>query len=330
MTTPLPPARAATQNAALRDAQIEALRAFNRFYTKRIGALDEALLGAPFTLTEARTLLEIAHRDRPSASAIATALALDPGYLSRLLSGFERRELIARQPDEDDARKQTIALTDLGRTTVADLEQRSRAQVGALLDGLSAPARMKLINAVAAIEATLPEPNAAAPDVRLRAHRPGDLGWVISRHAALYAEEYGWDGSFEAMVADVALDFLRRHDPARERCFIAERIPRGMAPAGVAERIGSATIVAEDARTAKLRLVFVEPQARGLGVGRRLVRACLDFAREAGYARATLWTNDVLTAARTLYEREGFALVSEEPHHSFGVDLIGQVFDRDL
>jgi DNA-binding MarR family transcriptional regulator/N-acetylglutamate synthase-like GNAT family acetyltransferase len=297
-----------------------AVRRFNRFYTRRIGVLQEGLLKSPFSLTEARVLYELAQREDATASALARELDLDPGYLSRILKGFEEQGLILRNSCSLDARQTLLRLTDLGRAAFLPLDRHSEEEVGALLASLPSSAQRRLIAAMAEIEALLEAPARAAPYV-LRPHRPGDLGWIIHRHGALYAEEYGWDQSFEALVAEIAAKFLRDFDPRWDCCWIAER---------EGEILGSALVVRESEAVAKLRLLLVEPRARGLGIGRRLVAECLAFARRAGYRRMTLWTNDVLHAARRIYEQAGFQLTAEAPHHAFGKDLISQTWEREL
>ncbi len=303
------------------DARIAAVRRFNRFYTKEIGVLREGLADSPFSLTEARVLFELAQRSATTASELARDLDLDPGYLSRILRRFEGVGLLARSPSPDDARQSLLRLTAAGEAAFAPLNQGSREEIATLLSRLPAADQERLVAAMSTIETLL----AAAPETRapfrLRTHQIGDMGWVIHRHAVLYAREHGWDGSFEAMVAEVAAAFLNNFDAARERCFIAE-IEGGV--------VGSAFLVRASAEVAKIRLVYVEPRARGLGIGRRLIGECLDFARAKGYRRVTLWTNNVLLAARSLYESTGFRLVAEEPHRSFGQDLIGETWERDL
>jgi DNA-binding MarR family transcriptional regulator/GNAT superfamily N-acetyltransferase len=302
-------------------ARIEAVRRFNRFYTRRIGVLQEGLLASDFSLTEARVLYELAHREGSSAAALARELGLDPGYLSRILAAFARRGLISKAPAPADGRQSLLALTAAGRAAFAPLDARSRAEVGALLARLSAPEQRRLIAAMDAIEELLGEDDAARAPYVLRPHQPGDIGWVIHRHGVLYAEEYGWDQTFEALVAEIAGRFVTNFDARRERCWIAER-------AGAI--VGSVFLVRESDAVAKLRLLLVEPEARGLGIGRRLVSECIRFARQAGYRTITLWTNDILVAARAIYIAAGFTLVAEERHHSFGHDLVGQNWELGL
>ena len=304
-----------------REDRIAAVRRFNRFYTRHLGALNHGFLRSPFSLTEARVLYEIAHRDRPTATEIARDLGLDAGYVSRILKAFRARTLIDSEASEADGRRNLLALTAQGGRAFAALDKASRDDVDALLAGLPAPEQTRLLGAMATIEDLLDDRPAEAAPYLLRPHQPGDMGWVVHRQAVLYTQEYGWDGTFEALVAEIAAQFLRDFDPARERCWIAERD---------GEIVGSVFVVRRSDEVAKLRLLYVEPKARGLGIGRRLVAECIRFAKAAGYRKMTLWTNDVLTAARHLYEAAGFRLVEEERHRSFGKDLVGQTWDLDL
>ena len=297
---------------------IAAVRRFTRFYTRQIALLNEGLLDTPYTLAEARVLYELAHRGPVAARDIGGDLGLDAGYLSRILKGFETSGLLSRTAATDDARRAMLTLTEAGQAAFAPLDRASAEQVERLLSPLSKPARDELVVAMAAIERCF---GARAHDVSLRPHRIGDMGWITSRQAALYAAEYGWNDEFEALVAEITASFLRSFDPARERCWVADRD---------GEILGSVFLVRADDTLAKLRLLYVEPEARGLGVGARLVDACIAFAREAGYATVTLWTNDILSAARRIYQRAGFVLVEEENHHSFGHDLVGQNWTLDL
>jgi DNA-binding MarR family transcriptional regulator/N-acetylglutamate synthase-like GNAT family acetyltransferase len=296
------------------------VRSFNRFYTALIGVLERKLLHSPFSLTEARVLYELAHRDPSVATEIGADLGLDSGYLSRILRRFEQQGLILRRAASGDGRRQDVTLTEAGREAFAALDLRSSEDVAAMISALTAERQERLVKAMAEIEILL-NPRARAEAFVIRDHRPGDVGWVVQRHGALYAEEYGWDSSFEAMVAEIAAKFLREFDPARERCWIAER---------EGERVGSVFLVRENADVARLRLLLVEPSVRGHGLGRRLVEECLRFARQTGYRRVTLWTNANLHAARRIYETCGFRLVAEEPHHSFGKDLVGQTWEKEL
>jgi DNA-binding MarR family transcriptional regulator/ribosomal protein S18 acetylase RimI-like enzyme len=306
---------------AVSRAQIAEVRAFNRDYTRRIGALAPGLLDSPYSLTQVRVMYEIGHRPGVMAAQLADELGLDRGYLSRILKGFAAKGLLARTDSAADARRQHLRLTPAGRRVLAPLERRSEQQVRALLAQLEQPERRALLGAMSTIRRAF---GAAPPQgpVSLRRHRPGDMGWVIERHGALYHQEYGWSVEFEALVARIAAEFTARHDPARERCWIAQD------PAG--RRLGCIFLVAGDAGAAKLRLLLVEPEARGTGLGRRLVSECVRFARATGYARLELWTQESLRAARHLYQQAGFELAARKPHHSFGKDLIGETWRLDL
>lgn len=301
--------------------RVAAVRRFNRFYTRRIGVLEEGLLESPFSLTEARVLYELAHSDGATAARLAHELALDPGYLSRMLAGFERRGLLARTASERDGRQSVLSLTEAGRAAFAVLDARSAAAIGALIGALSGEQQTRLVAAMDGIAGLLTAADRGAAPYALRPHHEGEIGWIVHRHGALYAQEYGWNEEFEALVAEIAAKFIRRFDPRRERCWIADRD---------GERLGSVMLVAQSARVAKLRLLLVEPQARGLGIGSRLVEECIRFAGERGYRKMTLWTNSVLVAARHIYQRAGFKLVASEPHHSFGHDLVGENWELPL
>ena len=301
------------------DQRIAAVRRFSRFYTRVIGALREGLLQSRFSLAEARVLYELAHRNELTATDLGRDLEMDAGYLSRMLQAFERDGLLARSASGTDRRQNLLSLTAAGAEAFAPLDARSRAEVGALLAGLSEPAQADLITAMQRIEALLGTSRPAT--WLLRQHRPGDIGWVIARHGALYADEYAFDHRFEALVAQVAGGFLAEHDPARERCWIAERD-------GV--NVGSVFLVRKSDEMAKLRLLIVEPTARGLGIGRRLVAECIAFARQAGYRSITLWTNDILLAARAIYQQAGFRLVASSPHCDFGPRCVGEDWELTL
>ena len=295
--------------------RVAAVREFNRLYTSRIGVLDEGYLRSPFSLTEVRVLYELAHRRSASASELVRELGLDAGYLSRILRGFGRRGIVTHARARDDARRRILRLTARGRATVAPLEARAREQIGAMLENLPVPEQQRLVASMGAVEQALRPGPSPTSKVALRSHRPGDMGWVVERHGALYWEEYGWDERFEALVADIVARFITDLDRKRERCWIAEVD---------GDRLGCVFCVKKTKTVAKLRLLLVEPRARGLGVGSRLVDECIRFARAAGYRELTLWTNDVLVAARRIYERAGFRLVGSERHHSFGKALVGQ------
>lgn len=311
----------AVVKASLIEQQVAAVRRFNRFYTQKIGVLEEGLLHSAFSLTEARVLYELAHRDHPAAADLCRDLGLDPGYLSRILARLGRRGLLAKGVAESDGRRRSLALTAAGRAAFAGLDRASRGQVAALIGTLPPPGRRRLVAAMATLEMMLGGGAPAPVPYILRPPRPGDLGHVVSRHGALYAEEYGWDETFEFLVAGIVADFAKTQDARRECCWIAER---------EGEAVGSVFVVRETDAVARLRLLYVEPEARGLGIGARLVDEAVRFARQAGYATLTLWTNDILLAARHLYEAAGFTLVREEPHHSFGHDLVGQYWEMDL
>lgn len=301
--------------------RIAEIRRFNRFYTCQIGALQEGLLKSPYSLTESRVLYELAHRDGLTAAGLAKDLELDAGYLSRMLRGFERQGLVTRSPSPGDARQMLLSLTPAGRSAFGELNARSHDEIAALLAAIPEADQRRLMEAMRTIEEILGSHPADPEPYVLRPHRPGDMGWVIHRQAVLYALEYGWDEHFEALVAEIAAKFVQNLDPRRERCWIAEKD---------GEVVGSVFLVGESDEVAKLRMLYVEPGARGLGIGRRLVEECIRFARLAGYRKITLWTNDVLVAARRIYEAAGFRLAGEERHHSFGHDLVAQTWERDL
>ena len=304
-----------------RSEPVEAVRWFNRFYTKRIGILKEKLLRSPFSLTEARVIYELAHHEKTTAKELCKELGVDAGYLSRILRGFKKRGLIDQQPSPTDGRGRVLQLTKKGQGLFAAINNASHREIEAMLNRLSGKDQARLIEAMQTIEGLLgAQPDRKAPYL-LRPPEPGDLGWVVHRHGALYAEEYYWDGQFEGLVAGIVAKFIRRHDPKRERCWIAERDK---------EIVGSVFLVQESPTVAKLRLLLVEPKARGLGIGTRLADECIRFARQAGYRKIKLWTNDVLHAARHIYKKAGFRLVREEPHHSFGHDLIGETWELRL
>lgn len=302
------------------ESRIEAVRQFNRFYTTQIGVLQHGLLDSPFSLAEARVLFELAHRKQPTAAQLGPDLGLDAGYLSRILRGFERKALVRKTRSTEDGRERYLALTDAGRKAFARLDARSAAAVRTLVGICTPRDQRRLVAAMATIEHLL-EPARTSADVVLREVRPGDLGWIVHRHGALYAEEHGYDASFEALVAEIAARFVREFDPAHERGWVAEVD---------GEIVGSVLLVRKSARVAKLRLLLVEPHARGRGIGRRLVAACIEFARAAGYRQITLWTQSTLTAARHVYEQAGFRLTHEEAHKSFGRDLVAQTWELAL
>jgi len=307
------------------ESRISAVRRFNRFYTRTIGVIDGAHLRTEFSLADARILYELAHRRSPVAAELGRDLGLDPGYLSRRLQDLYRRGYIRREASASDARLQRLALTTAGRSAFRRLDRRASEEIRTLLQPLDTTSQGNVVAAMRTIEVALaatdtPEPGASYV---LRDPRPGDLGWMVSRHGVLYAAEYGWNEQLEAIAAEVVAAFARHHDPRRERCWIAERD-------GV--NVGSILLVSHPERpgVAKLRLLLVEPSVRGLGIGRRLVDECLRFARHARYHTITLWTNDVLTSARHLYEDAGFQLLHEEPNDLFGVPLTAQTWELTL
>jgi DNA-binding MarR family transcriptional regulator/GNAT superfamily N-acetyltransferase len=298
---------------------VATVRAFNRFYTQKIGVLDEGLLASAFSLAEVRVLWELAHRRQATATELRHDLGLDAGYLSRMLARLEARRLVTGRPARDDKRQTLLTLSARGKRVFNALDVRSADEIERLLRPLDNAGRRALVSSMQTIEALLgAKPSSTAPSSYvLRGPEPGDLGWIVHRHGVLYAEEYGWDARFEALVAEIVARFVVRYDRARDRCFVAER--------GGAV-VGSVFVVAHTRRVAKLRLLLVEPSARGLGIGARLVDECVRFARAAGYRRLELWTNSVLTGARRIYERAGFTLVDSARHHSFGKSLVGQNF----
>jgi DNA-binding MarR family transcriptional regulator/GNAT superfamily N-acetyltransferase len=301
--------------------QIAAVRGFSRFYTRKLGIIEPKLLDSPWTLQEARIIYEIAERQTCTATDLAYALGLDAGFLSRTLRDLQERQIVARKPSKADRRATELTLTAKGRAAYAELDSRSRSVVATLLGRLDVAERAAVVNAMTTIEHTLEPPAHEPASFLLRSHRPGDIGWVISRHGAVYAQEFGWDISFEALVAEIVAQFIKSYDPSRERCWIAEV---GGEPAG------SIFLVRASDEVAKLRLLLVEKKARGLGLGRALTEQCIRFAREAGYRSITLWTQSILVAARGIYQHAGFRRIEEEKHHSFGVDLVGETWELKL
>jgi DNA-binding MarR family transcriptional regulator/GNAT superfamily N-acetyltransferase len=302
-----------------RDGQIASVRAFNRFYTNKLGVLGHQLAKSPFSLSEARVLYEIANRDSPSAKEIGTELGLDPGYLSRILQKFDEDGLITRKPLPADRRQYRLGLTAKGRQAFAKLVHCSQNEVAEMLARLPDRDRQRLTQSMATIERLLS--NSVPPAASLREPRPGDMGWVVQSHGALYASEYGFDSSFEALVAEIAAKFMGSFDASRERCWIAELD---------GEQVGSVFLVKHSDDVAKLRLLLVDPVGRGHGLGRQLVGECVAFARACGYRKITLWTQSILTAARKIYQDAGFVLVASEPHRSFGQSLIGETWEMKL
>lgn len=303
-----------------RDADIAALRHFNRFYTRTIGVLDQHLLKSPFSLTEARVLYELANRDKPTAKEIGTALGLDAGYLSRIVQSFLDGKLITRTASPEDKRQFHLTLTAKGRAAFAKLNSKSHESAAMLLAALPPENTQPLIAAMAEIERML-DPDRPRSKPALRTHRPGDMGWVAAEHGRQYAEQYGWDISFEGMAAEIAAKFLANYDESCERCWIAELDGRP---------VGSVFLVKHTKDIAKLRLLLVDPAARGLGVGKLLVKECIGFARACGYKKITLWTQSILVAARGIYKSTGFIHTGTEPHNSFGQQLIGETWELEL
>jgi DNA-binding MarR family transcriptional regulator/GNAT superfamily N-acetyltransferase len=300
------------------DQRISSMREFNRFYTQRIGVLRDGFLGSDCTLTEGRVLYELANRERPLASDLTRDLALDPGYLSRILTKFARRGWLKRERSAQDARKALLHLTAKGRAAFESLDRRSHKEIGGLLAPLPPERQAKLQGHLENVQALLGTPSPRTGDLTLRTHGPGDIGWIVQQHGLLYANEFGWNSEFEALVADICAKFLRNFDSSGERCWIAER---GDVP------VGCIMLVRHSRNVAKLRLLLVDPSQRGLGVGAKLVEECMEFARAAGYRKVTLWTQSILTAARRLYEANGFKLVASEPHESFGAKLVGETWE---
>ncbi|HLG63457.1 MAG TPA: GNAT family N-acetyltransferase [Ktedonosporobacter sp.] len=300
------------------EEKIAAVRQFNRFFTRQIGVLREGLLHSPYPLTEARVLFELGHGNQVTASGLARELGLDPGYLSRILARLEQQGLLEKVRSANDGRQFFLSLTTEGREAFALLDQRSRDEVAEMLDDLSAEEQQRLLKAMQTIEGILTRGFKFAEPFVLRLHEPGDMGWVTHRHGVLYAQEYGWNEHFEALVAQIVSDFITNYNPDKERCWIAEMN---------GEIIGSVFVVKSSDTVAKLRLLLVEPKARGLGLGTRLVEECIRFARRRGYQKMTLWTNSVLVEARHIYQKTGFKLVAEEAHHSFGHDLVSETWE---
>ena len=302
-------------------SRIEAVRRFSRFYTRRIGVLEETLLHSPFTLPEGRLVYEIANRDRPTAQELCRDLGLDPGYVSRLLQALEKRGCVARKRSTTDKRQTELTLTAKGQRLWAAMNERSRQDIANLLAELPIARQDRLVRALETVESLLDEPPEKRVPFTLRPHQPGDLGWIIRRQTQLYATEYGWDGTFEAMLAEISAKFIRKFDPKSDNCWIAERN---------GEIAGSVFLVRAGKTTGQLRMLYVEPSARGLGIGQSLVAACIEDARAKGYKKLMLWTNDILVSARKIYIAAGFRLIREEKHDSFGKKLVGQFWSLDL
>lgn len=302
-------------------ARVDEVRRFNRFFTRRIGVLREGLLHSPYSLTEARVLFEVARGEGLTASDLSHELGLDPGYLSRILARLGQRGLLYRVPSESDGRRRLLRLTAAGGEAFSLLDRRSREEVSGMLGGLSEEDQRRLLDAARTIEEVLGNGGSTPEPFLLRRHEPGDMGWVVQSHGESYAREYGWDERFEALVARIVADFVDGYDPEKERCWIAEANGRN---------VGCVFVVKESDEVAKLRLLLVGHDARGMGLGSRLVEECVRFARDRGYRKLVLWTNSVLHSARRIYEEQGFRLVDEEQHHSFGQDLVGQNWELEL
>jgi DNA-binding MarR family transcriptional regulator/GNAT superfamily N-acetyltransferase len=302
------------------DPQVAAIRAFNRFYTRKIGVVD-GIASSPFSLAEARVLYELAHREQPTATDIRKELGLDAGYMSRILHDFERRRLVRRQQSETDERQKFLSLTVRGRRAFAPLDERSNRDAVAMLEKLSPTERKQLVDVVQTVRRLLGDKTEPKTPYLLRQHQPGDMGWIVHRQAILYAEEYGWDGTYEALAAEIVAQFIKNYDAKCERCWIAEKD---------GARVGAVFVAKASDEIAKLRLLHVEPEARGLGIGKRLVDECARFARQAGYQKVSLWTQSILHAARHLYQQAGFQVVREEQHHSFGKDLTAETWELEL
>ncbi len=303
------------------ETRVGEFRRFNRFFTRRIGVLREGLLRSPYSLAEARVLFEVANGEGLTASDLVRDLGLDPGYLSRILARFEGRGLLERVPSGADGRRRLLRLTAAGEEAFSQLDRRSREEVAGILRGIPERDQRRLLDATRTIRDVLGGDTAPPEPFLLRRPRPGDMGWVVQRHGELYSREYGWDVRFEALVARIVADFVDGRDPERERCWIAE--VNG-------NNAGCVFVVRESDEVAKLRLLLVEPGARGMGLGGCLVEECVGFARDRGYDKLVLWTNNVLHSARRIYEEQGFKLVDEERHHSFGADLVGQNWELEL
>jgi DNA-binding MarR family transcriptional regulator/GNAT superfamily N-acetyltransferase len=311
----------ATMQKADSEAAIEAIRDFNRFYTRQIGVLQEGLLKSEFSLTEVRILYELAHRRNPTAAELASDLSLDAGYLSRILQRFQKQGLLCKVPSETDGRQSLLSLTNKGQEVFGELNTRSQDEIRQMLDALSPHEQKRLIQAMATIRSILDDRAKPAEPFILRPHQVGDMGWITHRQGILYHEQFGWDETYEALVAEITAAFIQNYDPKRERCWVAERD---------GEIIGSVFVVKASDTVAKLRLLYVEPKARGLGLGTRLVSECIRFARQAGYQKMVLWTQSILTPARHIYKKAGFQRIQEEPHHSFGHDLVAETWELAL
>jgi DNA-binding MarR family transcriptional regulator/GNAT superfamily N-acetyltransferase len=306
------------------EARVAAVRRFSRFYTRRLGILQDPFLQTSFSLTEARVLYELAHRDKPTATEIADTLGLDRGYLSRILRGFMERDLVYKTSSREDGRQNLLSLTSRGRMSFAAIDKRSQDDVASILAKIPAGEQDRVVSAMGAIERLLDashDPERKQPAYVLRPPATGEMGWVVARHAALYAQEYGWGVRFEGLCAEIVAQMIAGHDPARDRHLIADID---------GEPVGSVFCVKETDQVARLRLLLVEPKARGLGIGARLVDECIRFARDAGYRKMTLWTHSVLVAARRIYQAAGFELVAQKKHADWGVPVVGETWEREL
>jgi DNA-binding MarR family transcriptional regulator/N-acetylglutamate synthase-like GNAT family acetyltransferase len=303
------------------DRRVQAVRRFNRFYTRQIGVLHDALYRSPFSLTEVRVLYELAHREAPAAAAIGKELGIDAGYLSRILREFGERGLLRRRRSESDDRQSLLSLTAKGRKVFEPLNERSNIEVRAMLGGLSEEKQHRIVEAMETIEGLLGPRQENKVPYLLRPHQPGDMGWVVYRHGVLYAQEYGVNELFEALIAEIVAKFIPEFDARRERCWIAERD---------GEIVGSVFLVRDSDEVAKLRLLLVEPEARGLGIGNRLVSECVRFAQQVRYRKITLWTNSVLVAARNIYEKAGFRMIRSQPDDMFRAGWVGENWELEL
>jgi len=302
------------------DRQVNAVRAFNRLYTRKIGVVD-GMASSPFSLAEARVLYEVAHREKPTASNIRRELGLDAGYMSRILRSFERRKLIRRKQSKIDERQRFLSLTLKGQRAFALLDERSNRNVASMIEAVPRAKRQQLVDAAEMMRRLLGGEAESAPPYLLRMHRPGDMGWIVYRQGVLYSEEYGWDSTYEALAAEIVAQFIKNYDPKWEHAWVAEKD---------GHRVGAVLVAKGSENIAKLRLLHVEPSARGLGIAKRLVAECIRFARQAGYQKMTLWTQSNLHAARHIYRQAGFQVVREERHHSFGKDLTAETWELDF
>jgi DNA-binding MarR family transcriptional regulator/GNAT superfamily N-acetyltransferase len=302
------------------DPHVGVIRTFNRFYTRKIGVID-GTASSPFSLAEARVLYELARGERATATDICRELGLDAGYMSRILREFERRKLVTRERSKTDERGKFLSLTAKGRRAFAPLDERSNRDVAAMLESLSPAARKEVVDSAQAIRRLLGDKPEPKVPYMLRQHQPGDLAWIVHRQAILYVEEYGWDETYEGLAAEIVAQFVKNYDPKRERCWIAERD---------GAKVGGVLVATASEEVAKLRLLHVELEARGLGIGKQLVEECVRFSRQVGYQKITLWTQSILHAARHIYEQVGFRVVHEEQHHRFGKDLTAETWELNL